>query len=384
MFPYVRPVKFLPLIWSGVWRKPLRTAFLLASLSVAFLLFGLLQGVDSAFEDFIERQRLDRLLTDPRSTQPLPLAHVRQIEKLPGIEHIAWSQFLPGRYQNPANGVLIVATVPERWFSVRSEYSVSEEALQAMKRTRDGLLVTPTTAERFGWKVGDRVGFQTPVAQKSGNTNWNFQVVGFFYNPEGMASGFTLANYTFLDEARVMDTGTISRILIMIENPRRSVDTARAIDGLFANSSSPTRTKSESEMVERSIANLGDVKFFTRAIMGAVFFALLFLTGNTLHESIRERTPELAVLKTLGYSDRRVFSIVLAESLLLCLIAAAIGLLAAAALFPLAKPFISIGTLPPIVLALGAGVAVALALVSSFLPAWRAKRLSIIEALATR
>jgi putative ABC transport system permease protein len=377
-------VKFLPLIWSGLWRKPVRTAFLLVSLSVAFLLFGLLQGVDSAFEDFIDRQRLDRLLTDPRSARELPLAHVAQIEKLPGVEQVAWTQFLPGSYQRPSNRVFVVTTVPERWFAVRNEYSVSQEALEAMKLTRDGLLITPTTAERFGWKVGDRVGFQTQTARRNGDTSWSFQIVGLFHNPEGMASGFLLANYAFLDEARAQATGTISRILVMIANPRRSVESARAIDGLFANSPHPTRTKSESEMVERYIANLGDVKFFTRAIISAVFFALLFLAINTLLESIRERTPELAVLKTVGYSDRRVFAMVLAESLLLCLMAAAIGLTAAAALFPLAEAFISLRALPPIVFALGAGVAVALAVISAFLPAWRAKRLSIVEALAVR
>lgn len=378
-------MKFLPLIWSGLWRKPVRTALLLVSLSVAFLLFGLLQGVDSTFSAIIARQKLDRLLTDPKFARPMPLAYAQRVEKVPGVTRIAWTQFLFGYYQERNNNLLVVNTVPERWFAVRDEYSATREAFEAMKRTPAGLLVRDKDMKRFNWKVGDRVTLKTPIAQANGSTDWTYDVVGVFSNsvdPEG--GGFALANYSYWDEARATNKGTVARVLSRIHDPRRSVETARAIDRMFENSPEPTRTKSESELVERSISTIGDIKFFTRAIMGAVFFALLFLTVNTLLESVRERTPELAVLKTLGFSDRRVLVMLIAESVVLCLMAATIGIALAAAVFPLAKEFIDTTTFPPVVLALGAGVAIALALLSSVLPAWRAQRLSVVDALAGR
>jgi putative ABC transport system permease protein len=368
-----------------LWRKPVRTALLLVSLSVAFLLFGLLQGVDSVFNSIIARQKLDRLLTDPKFARPLPLAYAQRVEKVPGVTRTAWTQFLPGYYQERTNGLFIVNTVPERWFAVRDEFTTSREAFEAMKRTPAGLLLRDNDAKRFNLKVGDRLTLQSQVPQQDGSTSWTYDIVGLFsntINPEGR--GFAIANYSYWDEARVTNKGTVARVLSRIADPQRSVETARAIDRMFENSPEPTRTKSESELVQRSIATVGDVKFFTRGIMGAVFFALLFLTVNTLLEAVRERTPELAVLKTLGFTDRRVLVIVIAESVLLCLIAAVIGLAAAAAVFPITKTYLDTAAFPPIVFAMGAGVSILLALVSSVLPAWRAQRLSVVEALAGR
>jgi putative ABC transport system permease protein len=196
-----------------------------------------------------------------------------------------------------------------------------------------------------------------------------------------------LANYVYLNESRMETPGTagmVSRYLLRIDDANHAVRIARQIDALFANSPVATRSQSEQDQAQQGLARIGDFKFFTRAIMSAVFFALLFLTLNTTMESVRERTAELATLKTLGFTDTGVLMLVLAESVALFLVAATIGLAIAAALFPLAKEFVQQVILPVPVLVLGALCAIAAAVLSAIVPAWRAKRLNIVEALAVR
>ena len=193
-----------------------------------------------------------------------------------------------------------------------------------------------------------------------------------------------LANYSYLDEGRASGSGVVSRFLMRIDDATHAGRIAREIDALFANSAVATRTQSEQDQVQSALAQIGDFKFFTRAIMSAVFFALLFLTLNTTMESVRERTSELATLKTLGYPDAGVLALVLAESLLLFLVAAAVGLAIAALLFPLARTIIGLTVLPSAVVAIGAGLAVLAAFVSAIVPALRARALNIVQALAVR
>jgi putative ABC transport system permease protein len=378
-------VKFLPLIWAGLWRKPARTLLTLLSILIAFTLFGLLQGVDSAFSRIVGLQKLDRMFVDSRYMQPVPYSYKASIENLKGVTKITEVSFMGGFYQERENGMNTVFTIPAVWLSIRPEFEVPKEQIDAVTRTRTGAIVTRFLATKHGWKIGDRFTLSnTTTPQKDGSRNWTFDIVGIMHNKDSPEARNFLANHTYFDEARAAGQGTVTRYLLRIADASRSAQLARQIDGLFANSPVATRSQSEQDQVQGQLATIGDFKFFTRAIMSAVFFALLFLTLNTTMESIRERTSELATLKTIGFTDTGVLALVLAESVALFVAAAAAGLAISAALFPLAKQYVGGTALPTAVIGIGAVVAVAAALVSGILPALRAKRLNIVEALAVR
>ncbi len=378
-------MKFLPLIWCGLWRKPARTLLTFLSIAVAFLLFGLLQGVDSAFARIIGQQKLDRMFVDPRFGAPVPYSYKAQVERVKGLTKLTEVHFMGSYYREMNNGMNVIFTIPSIWLSIRPEYEIPKAQVDAAARTRTAVIISSWLAEHNGWKIGDHISLKGGIPRKEGGNDWTFDVVGIMHNPELTGEvRQMLANYTYLDESRASGAGVVSRFLMRIDDAAHAARIARQIDSMFANSAVPTRTQSEQDQAASSLAQIGDFKFFTRAIMSAVFFALLFLTLNTTMESVRERTAELATLKTLGYPDSGVLAIVLAESVTLFVVAAAIGLAIAAMLFPLARNIVGVAILPTTVLVIGAVLAVLAALVSAIVPAWRAMRLDIVKALAVR
>ena len=385
-------MKYLPLIWYGLWRKPVRTTLVALSLIVGFLLFGVLDGVNSAFDQATQRSKLDRLLVDPRFGVPLPLAHVERIRQVPRVTHVAFTQFFGGAYQNPKNNVVVVATEPRSFFKMRDEYSVTPEVIEALAKTRTGVIFLDKLVTKYGWKVGDKVTISTPGTRKDGGADWTFDIVGIMSNPTNPgAFGIGIINYEYFDEARSFNPGTVGRVIARVNDPARSVEVGRAIDKLFESSSAPTRTKNENESARTRLAVVGDVSKFTRAVIAAVFFALLFLTGNTMLQSVRERSSELATLKVLGFSDTSVLLMIFAETLLVCTVSAVVGLAIAAVAFPQAGEYIPslvayLGPQPMAtsVIVLGLACAVAIAALSALLPAWRTLRIKVVDALASR
>jgi putative ABC transport system permease protein len=381
-------MKYLPLIWAGLWRKRARTIFTLLSIMIAFILFGILSGIDALFAHNLEVSRLDRLFTDPRFGALMPLSYADEIARVPGVTIVAPRSGLYGYYQEPKNGMGVIAT-DERFFAVRPEISISKEQIQTLLHTRTGAVVGVYLSNKYGWKVGDKIPLQTNTAQTDGNRIWTFDIVAIVddVNYPGQA-GWFITNYEYLDQGRSTDKGTIDRFLVRIKDPSRATQIGRTIDRLFASSGAPTRTTSEKSQTQSGIQFIGDVNFFTDAVVGAVFFMLLFLTGNTMMQSIRERIPEFAVLKTFGFSDNRVLCLVIAESMLLCVIAALTGLLASRFLIPVAKTALSdvmpLFQMPWAAVLRGFGLALIVALLSGLFPAWRVKRLSIVDALAGR
>jgi putative ABC transport system permease protein len=378
-------MKYLPLIWAGLWRKPARTLLTLFSIVVAFILFGLLQGVDSAFARIIGLQKLDRMFVDSRYFQPIPVGYKQRIEKVKGVTLITEITFIGGYIQDPRNGMTTIFTRPEVWLAIRPEWKVPKEQIDAVTRTRTGVIVSEWLANKNGWKVGDTYTLKGSMGKKDGTSDWTFNVVGIMRNSDaGGEPRFALANHDYFHETTAFNPGMVSRFLLRIADAKRSAVVARQIDALFANSPVATRSQSEQDQASQRLAQIGDFSFFTKAIMSAVFFALMLLTLNTTMESVRERTSELATLKTIGFTDSGVLMLVLAESIALFLVAAAIGLAIAAAVFPLARTVVPTGTLPMPVLVIGGALAIVAALLSAIIPAWRAKRLNIVEALAVR
>jgi putative ABC transport system permease protein len=380
-------VKFLPLVWAGLWRKRIRTSLTLLSIVTAFLLFGMLQGVIAALNKTLEAAAVDRLtvVSKVSFTEPLPISYLAQLESVPGVTGVAYESWFGTYYQDPKNMVFSFPVDPERYFPIVPELGVSREMMQAMARSRTGALIGVGLAEKYGWKLGDRVPLFSQIWTKAdGGSTWEFDIVGIFdASVSNLDSAFYL-NHSYFEEARSFGKGTVGWYVVRLQDPNSAPQMAQTIDARFANSADETKTQTEKEFQQSFIKQQGDISFIVRSILGAVFFTLLFLTGNTMMQSVRERTPELAVLKTLGFTDTGVLLLVLAESLLLCLFAAAVGLGVAAMLFPAFKDVVPATSLPGSVLLMGAGVATLLALITGLPPALRAKRLNIVDALAGR
>ena len=381
-------MKYLPLVWAGLWRKRTRTLFTLLSIMIAFLLFGMLQGTNAAFTHGVEGANVNRLVTVSRIsfTEALPYADLAQIETLPGVDRAAYASWFGAYYQDPKQFVFSFPVEPERYFDLFPEFKLPREQMETWLRTKTGAVIGARVAEKYGWKIGDRVSLHSTIWTKpDGTSDWNFDIVGIYDVPEDQskANAFFF-NHGYFDDGRAFGKGTVGWYVERIKDPTAAVATGASIDHLFLNSSDETKTQTEKEFQQSFLKQLGDINFIVTSILGAVFFTLLFLTGNTMMQSLRERVPELAVLKTLGFTDRGVLALVLGECVLLCVIAALIGLGLAAAAFPLMKDVLGIVNLPASVIGLGIGVAVLLALVTGLPPAWRAMRLNIVDALAGR
>lgn len=381
-------MKYLPLVLAGLMRRPARTLFTFLSITVAFILFGILAAIDGGLAHQLDAARLDRLIVDTKFGTQLPLAYLDRIAQLPGVTVVAPRQILVGYYQDPKAGFGIIMT-DRRFFGARPELTATKEQIDTLLKTRTGALITVFTAKRFGWKVGQKVPVISNTLRRDGSHTWTFDILGIIDDADRPGkSRYFISNYDYMDQERTTDKGTVDRIIVRIKDPARATQTARAIDALFANSTAPTRTVSEkTDRQQGGISSIGDVGFFTKAVITAVLFMLLFLTGNTMMQSVRERRSEFAVLKTLGFSDRAVLALVLAEAVVLCACAAGFGLVIAKIGVPLigevAPDLGQLLLMPWSALLTGFGFALAVALVSGLIPALKARRLSIVGALRT-
>jgi putative ABC transport system permease protein len=387
-------MKFFPLIWATLWRKKTRTIFTLLSIVVAFLLFGVLETIDYAFAHPSSGVTgADKLITTNKYsiTLLLPYSDAAEIHAVPGVAEVTWITWFGAYYQESKNFVFALPIDTDSYFNVhKDEFIIPENQMRAFRSTRTGALVNSALLKKHGWKVGDKVPLHSTIwTQKAdGSLDWTFDIVGTFdaRDPtQASAQAQTvLFHYEMFDEGRSFGKGEVGWFEERVTDPSKAADIAGRIDALFANSPNETKTQPANDFALSFIKQFGDIGFVLRAILGAVFFALLFLTGNTMMQSVRERTPELAVLKTLGFGDGQVLELVLAESLLLCALAAVIGLALSYATLPVIKTALQGIELSPSALLPGLGVAVALALVVGLPPALRAMRLNIVDALADK
>ncbi len=381
----VQGVKYLPLIWSGIWRKPGRTTLILLQVSVAFALFGVLQGLKTGMDQAVADIRADVLFIGPAEFggAPLPISYLERIRPVPGIRSVAFADGFLGTYQRPNQAVYALAiSSTDLWETLDPKlFQVTHEDLQALEKTRNGALITADIAKKYGWHVGDRIPLTSNTLQSDGSGTWTFQIVGWVTDHEPGEAGFIVANYGYLDEGRVQNKGTVRNFYAVISDPKRAEAMAETIDRLFANSSNETKTVSFRETAQQQMRSIGDLNFLIRSIIAAVLVALLFSTTTLMMQTIRERTPEFAVLKTLGFSDRAMFVMVVAEGLVVCVAAAVLGLSLAMGVFPYAGKFVPGLSMPMTVIAIGLLGAALVALISAALPASRAARLPVADAL---
>jgi putative ABC transport system permease protein len=382
-------LKYLPLIWSGIWRRPGRAVLLLLQIVSAFTLFGVLQGVSSGTKHAIASTHSDRLYVASRVSvsEPLPIALLERIRSMPGVRDVTPRAAFGGSYRTPQQGMPVIAIDAGSFFRIFDELSVSRQAVEMLKRTTAGAIVGSELARRYGWKVGDRFVLQSSVIKRDGSRDWSFDVVGIF---DARATFGTppptavLANFDYVNNARAHDADRTNMFIATVREASDAGAVSLAIDNAFANSAYETRTTSEGDLVSTQIQQTVDLDFIVRAIVAAVLFALLLATGALMMQSVRERTPELAVLKALGFSDRRVLTLLLIESITFCMVAAAIGLTIGAALLPRARSLVGIASMPSSVAVVGLACALVLALVAGAAPALRASRLRVVDALAGR
>lgn len=381
-------MKYLPLVWSGLWRKPGRTILIFLQVAVAFALFGVLQGLKSGVAHSVAEARADLLIVHSRVAlfNPLPLGLLDRIRSVPGVKVAVPVELTGATYQKPTErlGVVAVGTADPHWTDAFT-YSVAPGPLEKFRKARTAMLVQVPVVDKYGWKVGDKVPFSTFVTQQNGSNNWAFDDVGTFTDSD-MGGGRIkiLVNYAYFDEARVANKGTVNHFNVAVTDPKLAVQVADAIDRSFRNSSHETKTESLRELAQSNVQRIGDFDFLIRAVVSAVLMALLFATTTMMIQSVRERTPELAVLKTVGFTDRTVFGLVLAEALTVCIAAAAFGLALAALVFPYASKVVVGLSMPLVVVAVGLGCSVLVALVSAAVPAVLAARLRVAMALAGR
>ena len=380
-------MKFLPLIWSGIWRKRGRTIFILLQVSVAFALFGVLQGMKTGVEQAIAKTRADLLMVFPDAfgEPPLPRAYLGKLESTAGVKSVSFADGILGSYQKPDQVVYVLAIEPtDLWLTLVPEiFKILPADLQALRSTRSGVLITSDIARKYGWKIGDRIPLASSTLRRDGTGNWAFDVVGTFTSHEP-GGGFIVGNYSYIDEARVTNKGTVRNFYVVTSDPGQAAIVAETIDRTFANAPSETSTASLRENAQQGMQSIGDLNFLIRSVVGAVFAALLFSIATMMMQGIRERTPEFGVLKTLGFTDRAVFILVVVEAVLVCLAGALFGLALAMMAFPYTAKWIPGLSMPLVIVEVATAAACLVALVSAAPPALRAARLRVVDALADR
>ncbi|KGM56402.1 membrane protein [Lysobacter arseniciresistens ZS79] len=388
-------MKYLHLIWAALFRSKTRTLLTLLSVVAAFLLFGMLDSVRVAFNAGGSVAGADRLVVASRLsiTQTLPSRLTAQIAAVPGVEKVVYANWFGGIYRDPKNFFPNFAVGPD-YFSLYPEYRIPAEQLEAFKADRTGAIVGAALAQRHGWKVGDTIPLQATIFPKDGSNDWSFTLRGIFELEDDKRRGEEnqlMFHWDYFNEANDYISDEIGWYMVKLADIDQASQVAQAIDAISANSDHETRTQTEQAFNQAFIKQFADIGLIVSAIMGAVFFTLLLLTGNTMAQAVRERIPELAVLKTIGFTSRSVLMLVLAESVLLVVLGGLLGLAIAAALMPAVSAvsaasggLVQLPTVQGQTWAVGLALMLAIGLVVGALPALRAMRLNIVDALAGR
>jgi putative ABC transport system permease protein len=377
---------------ANMFRKRTRTVLTLLSVIMAFLLFGLLQSVNSIFNAGADFVGATRLMTQARVsfTQPLPISMVPKLEAIPGVARVAYSQWFGGVWQENTP-LFVFAVDPQRQHDVYPEYTMPDAQWQAFAKTRTGMIAGKQVADEYGWKVGQKIPISSNIyPQKDGSKSWAFDLVGIFDGKDEDSKKRTnqsFINHDYFDEANQFGKGRTNFFILKLTDSGQAEAVSKTVDAMFENSPDETKTQTEKDFNVSFVKQIGDIGLIVRWILFAVFFTLLLVVGNTMAQSVRERIPELAVLKTLGFSDGSVLGFVFAEAFALCLFGGLVGLaLATAAGAMVAKATGNQFQLnvDAKVWLIGIVAIVLMSLAVGLLPALRARRLKIVDALAGR
>jgi putative ABC transport system permease protein len=381
-------MRFAYLVWSNLQRKKLRTALTLLSITVAFVLFGYLAAIRVGLGAGVEVAGADRLFVRHRVSivQLLPVSYLARITRVAGVRSALHQTWFGGIYREARNFFPQMPVEPTAFLAMYPEFILPEDQQYAWERTRTGAIVGRTTAKRFGWKVGDRIPLQATIwRRKDGQPTWEFDLVGVYEGAQrGTDTTQMFFRYDYFDEARLFGHGLVGWYIVKVANPDDAPSVAQRIDEEFRNSSAEVKAETERAFVSGWAKQIGDIGVIIKAILTAVFFTILLVAGNTMAQSVRERTEELGVLKAMGFTNGQMLALVLAESCLLAGLGGGLGLLTAGILIATGDP--TNGALPVFYFPArdilnGVGLTLALGLVTGIAPAVQAMRLEIAEAL---
>ena len=384
-------MKYLDLIWAALFRRKVRTIFTLLSVVTAFLLFGLLDSVRSGFAT-AGQAGANRLVSASKISfgLPLPLSLYERFREVPGVTQIEYASALAGTYRDPQNFIPVEGH-SDSFLDLYPEWKISPSERETYLKTRSGVIASESLAQKYHWKVGDKIPLQTSFNRKDGSTNWTFDLVGTFRitDPSMQSSdGIVYGRWAYVNEAREKGTDTVDWFVLEVPDANDIDRVAREVDALSANSDHETKTVTEFAFYADFLGQLANIGLMVGAIMGAVFFTLLLLTGNTMAQAVRERIPEMATLKAIGFAPRTVFGLVMGESVLLLLLGSASGLAVAAAIIYETRSRMGYAVfMSPMVWAIwlrGLALAVIVGLVVGVFPALRGMRLRIVDALSGR
>lgn len=379
-------MKFAGLIFANLFRKRVRLALTIGSFAVALFLFAFLGVVRNAFNRGADVAGADRLVIINRTSiiNTIPLSYRDQILRIPGVKYITHNNWFGGIYKDEKNFFPQFVIDPDNQRQVFPEFIVPDDQWNAFLRDREGAIVGERTMERFHWKVGDRIPIITTLW---GGGSWEFNIDGVYHGKQRQddETQFWLRWDYFEERVPERVKGQIGWYVLRVDDPDQSPRIAKAIDAQFENSPFETRTETESAFAAGWVKQFGNIQFLIVAIGSVVFFTLLLVTGNTMAIAVRERTPELAILKAVGFSDRSVLLFVLGESLVIALIGGLLGLGLAVVAVPVLSQALN-GMLPQLLLSpalLGFGLVTALAVgvISGVLPGIAAMRMRVVNAL---
>ena len=377
---------------ANLFRKKTRTILTLLSVIMAFLLFGLLQSVNHIFDAGADFIGATRLITQARVsfTQPIPLSMLPKLEAVPGVARVAHMQWFGGVWQENTQ-LFVFAVDPVRQHDVYPEWVMPDAQWKAFANTRTAMIAGRLVADQYGWKVGQKIPISSNIfPQKNGSKAWAFDLVGIYDGSDEnwqKQTNTVFIQHAYFDEANQFVSGRTNFFALKLADSSKAEQISKTVDAMFENSPDETKTMTEKDFNIGFIKQIGDIGMIVRWILFAVFFTLLLVVGNTMAQSVRERVPELAVLKTLGFSDGSVLGFVLAEAVAMCLLGGVVGL----SLATLMGAMVEKGTGGQFALSLDGSVwllgliaIVVMSLAVGLLPALRASRLKIVDALAGR
>src|ERR671912_106498 len=379
-------MKFVPILWSSLWRKKFRTTFTLLSIFVAFLLFGLLMTIRTAFTFGVEIAGLDRLVLIHKVSliMPLPVSYLDRLKATDGVAMATHNTWFGGVYQDPSNFFAQIAVEPEAYLGLYPEFRLSPEERAAWLADRQGAIVGVDLARRFGWKVGDRIPIQGTIWQPKQGQVWDFNIVGLYDGDAGIDKTQFFFRYDYLDENRRGGQGAVGWYIVKIADASQAQQMGAKFDTMFANSSAETKTTTEKGFVEGFAKQIGDIGAIMIAILVAVLFTMMLVAANTMAQSVRERTSEMGVLKTLGFSNASILVLILSESVLIAVIGGGAGLALAWLFVQQGDPtngMLPVFMLPPRDITMGVVMVLLLGFVAGLWPAVSAMNLKITDAL---
>jgi putative ABC transport system permease protein len=382
-------LRWLPLVWANLTRRKLRFAFTFISILLAFVMFGLLDALRTSLDGAVNLAGADRLLLQNKInlTVPNPLSYYEKVRATPGVRAATVMNWFGGMYRDGKQQIQVQAVYPEQFLEVYPDLVLTDAEKTAFKQDRRGIIVGKVLANSFGWKVGQTIPLRSAIWRKSdGSDTWQFTIVGIYdVKGTGMNKASAFFNYDYFNESLQFGKDNAGMIAIRVADPAESDKVAARIDAQFANSMSETKTATERAFIKRFLDQMGNIGLILVSVTTAVFFTMLLVTANSVAESVRERTNEIGVLKTLGFGGKSILTLVLLESLSLTFVGGLIGLglaaLLALVLGEMIKDYFPTFALTTGTVTTGIGLMLAFGLVTGLWPALAAMRLKIVDAL---